>query len=133
MTIVRSGEFTFGFYVTHQIVPNCAWAGSPACFLFSITLDLKLPYHGKVPPISGSGSIDISPKPHEPTAFYAQSDYLFIGNGDLSIDQSLTNGSSELENSFGVGLGLNSVEAMCVLAGSPLFTIDDMEVWAVIA
>ena len=107
------------------------WSGSPACFLFSISLGVKLPYHAKVPPVTDKAGMTGTPQLHDPTAFFAQPDFLFVGNGDLSIDSTLTNGSSELENCFGIGLGFNSADAMCLLAGSPLFPIDDMEVWAV--
>ena len=28
-------------------MPSATWSGSPSCFLFSITFDLKLPYHAR--------------------------------------------------------------------------------------
>lgn len=67
----------------------------------------------------------------EPMALYGQDDRLFIGNGDLTIDGSIKSGTSEVENSYGLGLEPQSQEAMCLLAGSPAFHIDDLEVWSI--
>jgi hypothetical protein len=155
--VVRSGEFVFGTYLTHQIAPTCSWTGSPACYLFTTSLDLKLPYHGKLPADDGraaagsggggSGAVDednsvsmvavgqqtTGSSTLQPSAFYAQSDQLFVGNGDFSLDSDLCRGSCDVEHCFGVGMQAGSPEAGCLLAGSPLFVIDDLEVWAVLS
>ena len=60
-----------------------------------------------------------------------QPDAIFIGNGDLSIDAELLSGSSELENFYGMNITPRSPEALCLLAGTPVFNIDLLEVWAV--
>ena len=114
-------------------MPNCAWAGSPACFLFSLTLDLKLPYHGRrVPEAEGVSADEVrTPISMEPMAFFAQPDALFIGNGDLTINADLSAGSTELENCYGIGLIPNTPETFCLLTGSPFFNIDDVELWAI--
>ena len=123
--LIRSGEFLFGAYLSHPLTPTCQWAGSPACYLFSLTLDVKLPYHARVANQAEFAHVT------SPLAYYIQSDSFFIGNGDLSFDADLTNGSTELENCYGIGLEVRSKETLCLLAGSPLFTIDEMEVWGV--
>ena len=66
-------------------------------------------------------------------AFSARRDELRIGDGDLCIDASLGKGSSELENSYGIGLLPGSPEALCLLAGKPFFRIDQLEVWAILS
>jgi hypothetical protein len=64
---------------------------------------------------------------------FAQSEYLFVGNGDLTIDASLSLARSELENSFGLGLEPGSLEASCLLGGAGCFVIDKVELWAVVS
>lgn len=123
--MIRSGDYRFGAYLSHPPLPTSIWSGSPACFLFSLTLNLKIPFHARH--VLG----DISSSLEEPLAFLCEHNLLFIGNGDLSIDEGLTNGSSELENSYGLGFQPKSASSMCLLAGSPIFTIDDVEVWTI--
>ena len=99
---------------------------TPASFLFSATLDLRLPYHGeRVPNLN-------KPDPSHTYGFFADVDQLVIGNGDLVINQSLSRGSSEVEGCFGVGLGVGSIDSRTVLAGANLFDIDAVEAWAVL-
>ncbi len=68
----------------------------------------------------------------EPMALFAHGDRVFIGNGDLSIDSKISSGTSEIENSYGIGLGSHSDEAMCILAGTPVFAIHELELWTMI-
>eukprot|EP00981_Chlorochromonas_danica_P002113 scaffold424_cov165-Ochromonas_danica.AAC.13 len=123
--LIRSGEFRFGAYLSHSPSPSCCWQGTPACFLFSLTLNLKVPYHARQSTAENAL--------REPMALYGQDDRLFIGNGDLTIDGNLKSGTSEVENSYGLGLEPQSQEAMCLLGGSPAFHIDDLEVWSISA
>jgi hypothetical protein len=83
-----------------------------------------IPFHARH--ILGESTIQ------EPMALFANGDRIFIGNGDLSIDAQLLSGTTELENSYGIGLKLHSDETMCLLAGTPVFTIDDMEVFTMV-
>ena len=136
-----SGEsvtYKFGAYLSHPIRLGGTWTGSPACFMFSTTLDRKLPFHNRMPP---QGSYDA------PVAFLVEREQLVIGNGDLVIggsvgeegrgrkdeSGSLAHGSSDLESCFGLGMAHGSSEAVCFLAGSREFSIDAIEVWAVVA
>jgi hypothetical protein len=153
--MIKSGDFSFGAYLTHQLAPTCAWTGSPSCFLFSATLGLKMPYHARTVATGagtsgGGGGITQqqtpfsathgggngaggrpSPSAATPLAYFVQPDAIFIGNGDLSIDGELLSGTSELENHYGCGMTPRSPEALCALAGTPVFNIDILEVWAV--
>lgn len=119
----------FGAYLSHQILPSCAWTGSPSCFLFNLTLDVKLPYHART--AYGNVAEGMTARGVTPLAFYVQSDTLYLGNGDLTLEDTLQRGSSELENTYGCGMPPHSPEALCMLAGSPLFDIDIVEVWAI--
>ncbi len=122
--VVQSGSYTFGCYLSAPLVLTGRWCGSPASFLFSLTLDVKIPYHGeRVPELDG-------PDSSHSYAFYADIDRLLVGNGDLVIDSSLREGSSDLEGCYGAGLEVGGVEAAHLLAGSVKFPIDDVEVWA---
>jgi hypothetical protein len=121
-------------------MPSATWSGSPSCFLFSITFDLKLPYHAREllkdrENNNGSNNNnDLTTSSYinsTPLAFYAQPDTFYIGNGDLCLEHDLLNGSSEIENCYGCGLVIPSVESCCLLAGTPFFTIDVLEVFAV--
>ena len=121
--IIRSSLFKFGCYLNQAPLPSGAWAGSPACFLFSSSLDLKLPYHGRKPPARG--------KTDFPCAFLADMDHLEVGNGDLYVDASLCTGYSELEGCYGVGMAPSCEEVSCLLGGRPSFPIDSIELWSV--
>jgi len=115
-------------------MPSANWSGSPSCFLFSITFDLKLPYHARelLKERDNEDNTTSSYINSTPFAFYAQPDILYIGNGDLCLENDLLNGSSEIENCYGCGLAIPSRESCCLLAGTPFFTIDVLEVFTVI-
>jgi len=129
LLLLKTGDFSFGAYLTHQLAPTLSWTGSPSCFLFSASLGVKLPYHARTAGELGAGT---QTPASTPLAFYADPDSLFFGNGDLSLDGGLQNGSSEVENCYGCGLNPRSPEALCLLGGTPMFTIDTVEVWAVV-
>lgn len=124
--LVKSDSFTFGSFLSHPLYveenPNSDdghWSGSPSCFLFSITLDTKLSYHGKNPVRTDNHF-----------AFMTNNQTLVIGNGDLILKDNLKNGSSEIEHCFGIGLGIQSPEAQRFLAGNTDFKLDQVEVWS---
>ena len=122
LLVIRSGDYIFGGYFSHPLILSGSWSGGPASFLFSVTLDLKIPYHARCLPEECNGSMD---------AFLVERDLLTIGNNDLVIGNALREGESDLEHVFGVGLDFDSPEARCLLAGRHQFTIDDVEVWAI--
>eukprot|EP01031_Cornospumella_fuschlensis_P028443 gene28443-34337_t len=123
LLLIRSGEHRFGAYLSHPPLPTCNWSGSPACFLFSLTLNMKVPYHAR--------QVSAEHKLAEPMALFAQDDRIFVGDGDLTIDANLATGTSEIENCYGLGLDAESPEAMCLMAGAPVFDIDELEVWSI--
>lgn len=115
-------DTVFGAYLSHSIVPSTQWAGSPSCFLFNLTQGIKLPYHARNAADVGGDS---------PLAFLMQEDRMYIGYGDMSINADLLTGSSELENCYGLGMSQGTPETLCLLAGSPVFEIETLEVWDV--
>jgi hypothetical protein len=123
--LLSSGPFTCGAYLNQSLLPTGAWTGSPACFLFSSTLDLKFPYHGRKPPSRG--------KTDFPCAFLADSDHLEIGNGDLHIEASLSIAYSELEGCYGLGWAPRSEESVAALGGGSSFHIDHVELWQIVS
>ena len=113
-------------------MPGNVWSGNPSCFLYSISLDIKLPYHARGLLDQNNENLNNSSViSSTPLAFFAQPDTFFVGNGDLCLESDLLSGSSELENCYGCGLTPHSPEACCLLAGSPIFTIDMLEVWSI--
>ena len=125
LLIIKSGEFVFGAYLSHPIrVTGSGWSGSPSCFIYSTTLDLKFPYHARNPPVKSQAMMD------KPVAFKAERDKLTIGNGDIIIYEGGLC-ESRMENCYGVGLTYGSSEANCILAGTNEFAIDELEVWTV--
>ena len=125
--IIRSNNYVMGAYLSHAIRDNNSWTGSPSSYLFSVTLDTKLPFHGKNP---------VNKNLTTPVAFIANESKIIIGNNDLVLlntGSMLKNGTSELESCFGVGLMKNSREANCFLAGASHFPVDQMEIWGIIS
>jgi hypothetical protein len=124
--IIQSGLFKFGVYLSHPIHIIGNWTGAPSCFIFSITLDIKLSYHSRNPPEAAIENDSI------PIAFLVERDRIIIGNDDIIINQNIENGSSNIEGCFGFGsITHNSKQAKCFLAGSNNFTINQLEVWSV--
>ena len=115
------GKSVFGAYLSHPIVPTSTWCGSPSCFLFNLSVGAKLPYHAR-------NAADVASE--DPLGFYMQEDKMFFGYGDLSINEDLLTGNSEIENCYGMGLSAGSPEALCMMAGAPSFDIEDLEIWA---
>lgn len=132
LLILSANNNTFGVYLSHPLVLTGSWTGSPACFLFNLTADLRFPFHSRVPPISNAvgGSV----------GFLVDRECLRIGNQDLIITVAPVTavegsvgfyGTSELEGCYGLGLPIGGLEASCLLAGKNSFHIDFLEVWAI--
>ena len=113
----------FGAYLSHPLEYTGGWSGSPSCFLFSATLGIKLPYHGRAPPTAAGGA---------PVGFFVDKQNIVFGNGDVVLDKDLLTGTCSLEGCYGVGLTPGSTEATCFLAGCAAFEIDDLEVFAIL-
>jgi hypothetical protein len=123
--VVQSGEYVFGAFLSHPLRDNSMGTGSPSCFIFSTTLDLKIAFHGKFPARATSSA---------PPAYVASENRIEFGNKDLCILSSggvISGGSSDLEGCYGLGLSRNSVNSKCFLAGSPQFPIDLLELWVI--
>jgi len=121
-------EYLFGAYVTHRWRLDGERFGSPKCFLFSVTLDLKFPYHGRQKDTQTDTQPGMAP---EHDCVRASSSLIQLGLRDLLISQDFDACSSELEYSYGVGLKPGSKEAASMLCGSSLFSIAQVEAWSV--
>ena len=129
MIIIRSGEYIFGGYATDQWNFNNERCGNPKGFLFSVTLDVKIPYHGrqkdaKSGVISGGGG-----RRHD--CQWSGPDFLSFGIKDLTLRGDFRMCSSEIEHSYSLGVEIGSMESRCLLAGSSVFVADEVEVWSV--
>jgi hypothetical protein len=130
--VVRSGEFIFGGYASDPWRNDESRFGNPKCFLFSITLDLKFPYHGRQKDgqssIAGMGG-QWGRTQHD--CLSGGPDYLQFGIRDLCLRGDLRGCTSELEFSYGVGLVPGSDDAKSILAGGTLFVADEVEAWQI--
>jgi hypothetical protein len=126
MVIIRSGEYTFGGYASDQWKFDGRRAGNPKGYLFSLTLDTKIPYHGRQKDsqsgIMGGGKQD---------CMWAGPDFLGFGIKDLCLRGDFRMCTSEIEHSYSVGLDIGGVEAKSFLAGSNVWVADEVEVWSV--
>jgi hypothetical protein len=82
--VMRSTDYCFGCYLSHPVIPNDQWSGSPSCFLFNLTLDLKLNYHARNLPQVLSNALT--------AGFIANDKLLVVGNNDLVIHEDLWSG-----------------------------------------
>jgi hypothetical protein len=114
-------------------VPTATWSGNPQSFIFSLTFNLKLPFHGRnVVSLTNNEDMIANSMLQEPMAFFGTNEQLMIGNGDLVLDTKLMHASSEVEMSYGIGLPSNqALVQKALLGGSTHFQISDVEVWTV--
>ena len=101
--------------------------GNPKCFLFSLSLDLKIPYHGrhKLPSSDTTGS-----RQSHHDCQCAGPDYVQFGSKDLCLKGDFSACTSELEYSYGIGLVKDGEHAKSLLAGASVFKADQVEAWA---
>lgn len=125
LILIQSGDLVFGVYLSHPIEYAGGWRGGPACFIFSATLGVKIPYQARIL------SEDMGDA-QAPVAFLIDRKQFVIGNGDLILSPRLNSGSCSLEHAFGIGLTPGSTESMCFLAGMAEFDVSRVEVFAVI-
>jgi len=113
--IIQRGEFIFGGFAAVKWNSNGKPFGQgSSSFLFSVTHDSFIPYR---------------PKVDDPCCLMATKDTLTFGKLDLNLSNSFDQCTSELENSYSVGLAHGSEEASTFLAGSNVFAADEVEVW----
>ena len=124
--------------------------GGPRCFLFSLTLDLKIPFQGRrtdpddaalaaaqqradeQPPDAASGArevLDCLRASEDGGLCFGARDLVLLAGGEAAARGA--NCSSSLEWSYSIGLRPDSPEAACLLAGQPTFALDALEVWRV--
>lgn len=123
--IIETKQSKFGAYLSHPLTLSGSWSGSAACFLFSITWDLKFPYHGRNA-VQSNGL----------ASFLAARESFKMGRGDLILSGDLRSGSSTLENCFGIGVVGNKDakdkdKVATILSGSGDFQIDKLEAWSI--
>ena len=91
-------------------------------FLFSLTLDIKIPYHGRTTASPGG----------DDKVQILGSDYMMFGpNGDLEIGEEFQVCRSNLEQSYGCGMKMGSASCLMLLAGCEQFEIDAMEIFEI--
>lgn len=177
VVIARVGDNVFGGFAADAWDFSGKFGGSTSSFLFSVTQDCKLPYHGRIkgPPQAGDaaaattapssrsrdatllraagagnedllrrldaeagrgfgdeeekGYADGSAAERRTDCLRSTRDSLQFGVRDLVFKGDLSECTSELEYSYGVGFKQGSVEAKTFLAGKPVFKVDDLEVW----
>ena len=83
----QSGEYVFGGYITSEWRGDGVRFGTPKCFLFSVTLDLKLPYHGRQKSSQG-GMYGMGSVQHD--CVMCTPDMLQFGLKDLTIQVLVT-------------------------------------------
>lgn len=113
--LIKVGENVFGgFAATRWNSDEKPFGMGSSSFLFSITRDAFIPYR---------------PQSDEPIYLFGSRDKLSWGYNDLVIANSFNNCSTELENSYGIGLEYGSKEAATFLCGKGRFKADEVEVW----
>jgi len=129
MVVVRSGEYVFGGYATDPWQFDGNRAGNPKGFIFSLTLDVKIPYHGRQK--DGQSSVMGSNSGRSHDCMWSGPDFLSFGIKDLVLRGDFRVCSSEIEHSYSIGCDIGSLEARSFLAGSSVFVADEIEVWSV--
>ena len=127
VVLIRTGDFVFGGFITDPWRVDGQRFGNPKGFLFSITLDLKFQYHGRQKDARSQG-YGMGHVQHD--CAMITPDLIQFGLSDLNIEGDFNLCTSELEYSYGIGLQPGSLDAKTLLAGSPTFKIDHIEVWA---
>ncbi|GMI06883.1 hypothetical protein TrRE_jg4655 [Triparma retinervis] len=129
MVVIRSGEYIFGGYATDPWRFDGGRGGNPKGFLFSITLDCKIPYQGRQKDSQSGVLGGTSGRRHD--CMWSGPDFMGFGIKDLCLRGDFRMCSSEIEHSYSVGCEVKSQEAKCFLAGSPIFVADEIEVWSI--
>uniref|UniRef100_A0A7S3UYA2 Oxidation resistance protein 1 n=1 Tax=Aplanochytrium stocchinoi TaxID=215587 RepID=A0A7S3UYA2_9STRA len=132
--IIRANGKVFGGYATQPWRHDGTTFGDARCFLFSISNDIKIPFHGRqtLPPPPQVEENEDGPRLPAFGVLRSSDNSLQFGVKDLVLNANLNECSSELEYSFGVGLARGSKESKILLAGSETFQVDEIELWAIL-
>ena len=131
--ILKSGDYIFGGYASSPWEMTDEPFGTPRCFLFSLTLDLKIPYTGRARDLEAEAAAQAEglQVPHE--ALMAGEGYIQFGAyGDLCFLGDMSECTSCLEQDYGLGLPAEGKEAKTLLAGSTTFAIDSIEIYEIL-
>lgn len=139
VVVVRANGRVFGGFCDDPWDVSGANLGSSRCFLFSSALDIKIPFQGRKtlpPPTQQQQSDDMSDDEDNQdapqfSACRCDNKTMQFGVGDLVLTGNLSACSSQLENTFCLGVKPGSDEANTLLAGSSVFKVDELELWAV--
>ncbi|KAG9391858.1 hypothetical protein J8273_6871 [Carpediemonas membranifera] len=136
--LARVGEHIFGGFASAPWRSNGVKTGSAKCCLFSLTEDVFIPSKLALCP-PGTDREQMAVIYHKVTPMQALvsndargGSYISFGGpqGDLVFADDFTNCSSRLEQSYSLGVfEPTSEEAGTLLAGTPVFTPDEIEVW----
>ena len=141
--LCKSGEFIFGGYAGAEWLYDDTPHGSPQSFLFSVTLDLKIPYVGRDRNLEMEKRHEEEGMNFTHEAMQAGDDYMMFGkdHGDFVLSGVYEREDGEsggledcqacMEGSFGIGLKKDSRAAKCLLAGSETFVVDSLEVYEI--
>ena len=133
--LVRSGDYVFGGYATDAWNADGVRFGSPKCFLFSVTHDRKIPFHGRTRDAKSQTRAQVDaqgyPLPMQHDCLEGSVDAIQFGIHDLVLRGDFSECSASLEGSYGFGLAPGSAEANTFLAGGQTFKADAVEVWQV--
>jgi hypothetical protein len=126
----------FGGYATDSWSPDGKRFGTPKSFLFSVSLDRKIPFHGRQRDHLTQTKPQVDPEtnyemPLQHDCLWATQDKIGFGIKDLVLCGDFTRCVSELENSYGMGLTAGSPEAKSFLAGAEVFKAEAVEVWQI--
>ena len=139
VVIIKANGRVFGGYANEPWRTDGTTFGNSKCFLFSISLDIKIPFHGRntlaptVKPESNDEEESVMSQQKLPSYATLKSDEKSFQFGvyDLIISNDFKTCSSNLEYTFGCGLQREGGDAKTLLAGSESFQIEEIELWGV--
>jgi len=140
VVVVRANGRVFGGFCDESWRTDGHTFGSADCFLFSSTLDVKIPFVGRqvLSPPPAQDYMDIRHIDEEDMTGLrkfasCQSDKrkMQFGLSDLVLRDDLKSCSSRIESTFGLGLPKQSEETKTFLAGAETFKVDEVELWEI--
>jgi len=142
MLIIKANGRIFGGFVDEPWRGDGHSFGTAKSFLFSVSLDIKVPFQGREahpPPPDEDYIDDLSDLDDEtigelrrPFAVCkSNTSVMQFGTRDLVLRDNFTVCTSDLEHSFGVGAPRGSEEARTLLAGEQTFAVEALELWAI--